>query len=244
MDLEEGSEALEILGVKVIGLKPMSQTELKSKEKRHGKDNPEYYLSEIIEEINSMYKETGEWPYEIGVIDTATELESWCEWDATWNYMKTPIGKSFNRYDHNHAKAGEVMPKSQWQSVLTLPNGAGYLYLRLSFKHWMDQVNSVFPSLIVTAHLKEKIVEKFGKEVVADDLDLTGKVKNILCSKADAIGYMFWNKENNVEISFKSKASASGGRYPHLIDTSYVIGEYDKESKSFSNIHWDKIFLN
>ena len=45
--------------------------------------------------------------------------------------MKTPMGKNFD-------------DKEPWcMSILSLPNGAGYLYLRMAYKKWIDNLNKL-----------------------------------------------------------------------------------------------------
>jgi len=87
-------------------------------------------------------------PYKYITIDTITKLEEWCEGDATELYMKSPIGKNFNRYDEG-PKAGQLKPNSEWTSVLTLPKGAGYYWLRLSFSTWLDKIKLLAPYIIL-----------------------------------------------------------------------------------------------
>mgnify|MGYP003660799634 CR=1 FL=1 len=56
-------------------------------------------------------------PYKYIAIDTISKLEEWCEAEGKQIYMKTPMGKNFET-------------KNPGMSILALPNGAGYLYLR------------------------------------------------------------------------------------------------------------------
>lgn len=159
--------------------------------------------------------------YKYIAIDTITELEAWCEWDGTWAYMKTPMGQKFNRIEElgKDPKQWKAKPRSQWESVLTLPMGGGYFYTRNSFKKWMNILLSLAPHVIFVAHVKDAMVDKGGKEVATKDLDLTGKMKNITAQKADAIGYIYWDKDNKLMISFSSKDGAEGGsRCAHLKD--------------------------
>jgi len=53
-------------------------------------------------------------PYKYVAIDTISKLEEWCEGYAKAIYKKTPMGKNFDSKNEN-------------LSVLSLPNGAGYL---------------------------------------------------------------------------------------------------------------------
>lgn len=163
--------------------------------------------------------------YKYLVVDTATELESWCEWDATITYMKTPMGKKFNRVlnaadkvvvDENGKE--KLLPRSKWLSVLTLPKGAGYLYLRNSYKKWINQLMELAPHVIFYAHVKDSTIDKKGKEVAVKDLDLTGKIKQITAQKADAIGYAFW-EDGELMISFSTRDGVeASSRCEHLKD--------------------------
>jgi hypothetical protein len=144
-----------------------------------------------------------------------TNVESWCEWEATRNYMDSTIGKNFNR----NTQTGKELPEGKWESVLSLPNGAGYLWLRLSYKAWLDKLSSLAPSVIMLCHIKDRSLEKSGKEVMAKDLDLTGKVRAITSAGADAIGYMYRDGKNGEELRISFQASDTvlcGARPEHL----------------------------
>lgn len=142
-------------------------------------------------------------PYKYIAIDTISKLEEWCEDEAKQIYMKTPMGKTFET-------------KNPGASVLSLPNGGGYLYLRMAYKRWLDRLNTLAEHIILVGHLKDKMLEKKGKEVSVKDLDLTGKIKNITCADADAVGYIFREEEETM-ISFNSMDDiAAGSRCEHL----------------------------
>ena len=133
-------------------------------------------------------------PYTGVISDTVTQLEDWCEWDATEEYMGSIMGKAFN------SKMGSILPKSEWKSVLTLPNGAGYLWHRNSFKSWIGKINKLAKYKIHVAHVKDIFLEKDNETVSSKDLDLVGKDKAILCANADAIGYLYRTSKNPLEL--------------------------------------------
>ena len=157
-------------------------------------------------------------PYKYVAIDTISKLEEWCEVEGKRIYMKTPMGKNFEQ-------------KNPGASVLSLPNGAGYLYLRIAFKQWIDRLNMLADHIILVGHLKDKMLEKKGKEVSVKDLDLTGKIKQITCANADAIGYIY--RENDVTmISFNSlEDTVAGSRCEHLKGNTMPL-------------EWNKIFID
>ena len=157
-------------------------------------------------------------PYKYVAIDTVTKLEEWCELEGKKLYQNTPMGKNFDK-------------ENKGTSVLSLPNGAGYLYLRMAFKKWMDRLNMLADHVILVGHLKDKMLDKKGKEVASKDLDLTGKIKQITCANADAIGYIY-REDDKTMISFNSVNDiTAGSRCDHL------KGQ-DME------LEWSKIFID
>tara|TARA_R100001440_G_scaffold1626_1_gene5220 strand:+ start:2736 stop:3434 length:699 start_codon:yes stop_codon:yes gene_type:complete len=177
IDLEEGSDMVDALKIKVNSLKELA-------------------------EVGKAIVKDGK-PYKYVAIDTISKLEEWCESEAKQIYMKTPMGKNFET-------------KNPGASVLSLPNGAGYLYLRIAYKKWIDRLNTLADHVILVGHLKDKMLEKKGKEVAVKDLDLTGKIKQITCANADAVGYIY-REDDETMISFNSMDDiTAGSRCHHL----------------------------
>lgn len=155
-------------------------------------------LAEVGKEIIKQGK-----PYKYIAIDTISKLEEWCEDEAKKLYMTTPMGKNFET-------------KNPGMSVLSLPNGGGYLYLRIAYKKWIDRLNKLADHVILVGHLKDKMLEKKGKEVAVKDLDLTGKIKQITCANADAVGYVY-REDDQTMVSFNSLEDVTAGsRCDHL----------------------------
>jgi hypothetical protein len=164
-------------------------------------------------------------PYKYIAVDTVTALEEMCLSYAKTLYMETAMGKNF---------AGD--------SVLKLPNGAGYLYLREAFFKILDYIETLVPedgSLILLGHLKDKMLETNGKEVSAVDLDLSGKIKSIVCAKADAIGLLS-RKGDKVTLNFKTSEEVTCGARPdHLKNQEITLTEIvDGQLVG----HWDKVY--
>jgi len=214
VDLEDGSNHVDALKIKVNN------------------------FNELTEVGKSIIKDN--FPYKGIIYDTITELEDWCEWDATEMYMNSPIGKSFN------SRAGKVLPRNEWESVLTLPRGAGYLWHRLSFKKWKSKLDKLAEYKIYVAHIKDIYIEKDDKEVQAKDLDLIGKIKNIACGQVDAIGYVYRDPKNPLElrISFKNNAmDIAGSRAKHLRNQDFVLA-INNEDGSVKEHFWNKIYID
>lgn len=192
------------------------------------------HLTEIGTEIMKQGK-----PYDFVAIDTLTSLEDWCLWDATEFYMGTPQGKGFNRAN------GQMLPRSKWEPVINLPNGAGYKFLRESFRRWMDKIMKLADRIILVGHIKDKLmVDKKGNEVAAVDLDLTGKIKTITTQiYSDSIAYLYRDEDSNLILNFQtSDEVACGSRSNHLKGKQIKIADYNKEVNELENVKWDIIY--
>jgi hypothetical protein len=163
-------------------------------------------------------------PYKYIAVDTVTALEDMVRPLALKLYKETPMGRSFTG-----------------DNVLTLPNGAGYGYLREAFFNVLSYIDTLAEYVILLGHLKDRQIEIKGKEVNAADVDLTGKIKSLICANADAIAYM--TRENNKTIlNFNtSDTIICGARPEHLKNKEIVIGELQEDGKLKTN--WDKIYI-
>ena len=191
---------------------------------------------DLLEVCKSIYKSKHKYDYI--AIDTATKLEEFCEWEATENYMNTTIGKKFNRDSH-----GNILQRKDWASVLTLPQGGGYYYVRLAFRKWMDRFDKLCDKIIYVSHIKDKFINENGTEVNVNSLDLTGKLAGIVAASADAIGFLYVDrKTGETMITFDSKYIEGGARQEHLKGKTFKFFETSEDGK-LEKVNWDKIYL-
>lgn len=182
-------------------------------------------LNEVCEEV----KKAGS-PYRYGIIDTATALEDQVGELALRLYQQTAMGKDFKG------------------NVLSLPNGAGYLYLREAFDIMYTKVKDAFPRTILSCHTKDKNIAKPGNEaVMANDISLTGKLKQLVSAYADAIGYLKREGDNKCVITFKTSDEITCGvrsnpKYEsHLRNQTFVLSEIvNGEYKTY----WNHIYID
>jgi len=185
---------------------------------------------EEIKHIGKAIKEAGN-PYQYVAVDTITALEEMCVPYAEELYSRTPMGK-------NWFTSG----KAQYGTILSLPNGAGYPYLREAFTKVVDYIKTWAPRTILVGHVKDTLLEKNGSEFNSLDLDLTGKLKRISCSNSDAIGYLYRKGKTNI-LSFKtSDEIACGARPEHLRNQEFVVSELTDEN--VINVDWSKIYID
>jgi len=178
-------------------------------------------LQELLE-AGKAIKEAGN-PYKYVTVDTVTALEDMIMPLAIKLYKQTSMGKNYDG-----------------DNVLSLPNGAGYLYLRQAFFQVLDFIDTLAPHIILSGHIKDKQVDDKGEMVMAANIDLTGKIKSLICANADAIGYMF-RKGNQTILSFKTTDEVTCGARPqHLQNEEIVLSEMNDKGEIVS--HWDKVY--
>ena len=177
-------------------------------------------------------------PYKYLVVDTLTQLDLWSELVGTYNFMDKPQGKRLNRDDN-----GKIIDHldNRFVTVHELPNGNGYQYSRTQMIYWYNRLAALAPHVIFLAHVKDKYLEnaKTGEVVESIEINLTGKVKSIIASRVDAVGYLY-RQENQGILNFKNENNITcGGRCPHL-DDKIVISEKGDDGKIIT--HWDRIY--
>ena len=129
----------------------------------------------------------------------------------------------------------------QGTDIRTLPNGSGYMYLRQAVRKVIDMFRDLCESLILVAHVKEKMINKEGEELSEMSIDLTGKLGDILCGEADAIGYVY-RKKNDTIISFEGgDNSIREARANHLRGKKIVVATSDENNNI--TVDMAKIFL-
>lgn len=180
-------------------------------------------LGEIANAIREEIKSTGKKPYKYITLDNASRLEEICLSYAATLYRQTPMGKNY-----------------QGNDVRTLPNGSGYMYLQQAVRKVIDMFRDLCDNFILIGHLKDKMINKEGEELSEMSLDLVGKLANIICGEADAVGYVY-RKKNETHISFEGgDNSVREARAPHLRGKNIVIAESDDNNNI--KVYWDKIY--
>lgn len=212
VDLEGGSDFVSALKVDVL------------KEAKEQKTTPLAIINELIKAIKQANEQKGGFVYKYIALDTVTALEDLVLPMAASLYKATPMGRNWVGTD-----------------VTLLPNGAGYRFTRLALQKVVDAFKEITDTLIILGHVKDKLVERDGEEMNERGLDLTGKMPAILCSKVDAIGYMY-RDENKTMLNFESSDSLLvGARSEHLKGRKIAIAESDEDHNI--KIDWSDVFM-
>lgn len=165
--------------------------------------------------------------YDFIILDTTSALEDMATELALFRYKQTPIGK-------NYAE----------NSILKLPNGAGHFWIRQAFEELYDGFKGLAKKcLILSAHVKSANINKKGVDLVAKDINLTGKLKQIVCSQADSIGYLYRDsktKSNVISFLNDELDLASGARQDYLTGREITLSK--KEENGELTTYWEEIF--
>jgi len=195
---------------------------------------------EHVGEIVKKIKEVG-MKYNGAVIDTATVLEDMCVIYAEKLYAKTSMGKNWF-LKTSDGKLSPESGKAQYGTIINLPNGAGYQYVREGFMKVINLIQTVVPRIIIMCHVKDILLDKKGIEFSSMEIDLTGKLKRIVTSGSDAIGYLYRKGNQNI-LSFATTEEISCGARPeHLSNKQIVISE--KNEDGTLSVYWDRIYID
>lgn len=212
IDLENGADFVDAMKINVLDIAKKNDI------------SPISALKQVIDKIKEANKIKGDYVYKYGAIDTVTALEDHALFLANRLYRDTPQGRNW-----------------QGDDVTTLPNGAGYQYTRKALWMILEELESCFDTLIILGHLKDKLVEKEGKEMTERGLDLIGKSASILCSQVDAIGYVY-REDNKTIVNFApSESLICGSRSEHLKNQKITLIESDE--KGHLRVDWSGIFI-
>tara|TARA_Y100000593_G_scaffold51899_1_gene97500 strand:- start:1663 stop:2244 length:582 start_codon:yes stop_codon:yes gene_type:complete len=102
-------------------------------------------------------------------------------------------------------------------SIADLTFGKGYALAREKVMNTINAFRDVCDHLIIVGHRKVARAVIDGKALVEpESLDITGKLKNLIMSDCDAIGYVL-REDDKLMISFKADESVeAGSRCEHL----------------------------
>jgi len=117
----------------------------------------------------------------------------------------------------------QVCAEESVRAIADLPFGKGFGLVREKVLNTIDTLKGIFPRVIIVGHRKTaKAILEGATMVEPESLDITGKLKNMIMSACDAIGYVYRSEEeedgsSELMISFKSNgALEAGSRSPHL----------------------------
>ncbi len=200
---------------------------------------------EEIAEIGKQIKEA-DYPYKYVALDTLTALERICMPYAEKLYSQKLVGKNWFKRNNDGTLANDS-GKAIYGDILNLPKGAGYKHLQEAVMKIIEMVKKMAPYIIFVGHLKEVNYEKDGTEYSALELDMSGKLRRLIPSMVDSVGYMYRHSPNINYISFiASKEVKCGGSAAHIRNKEFPISELKTLEDGTEELvtHWDKIYID
>lgn len=141
---------------------------------------------------------------------------------------------------HNKEKMNANNQISLSFDITQLEYGRGYGYQRKAIQSIIRTFSNFCETIIVLGHTADKAATT--SMVSATDVSLPGKLKNIICLKMDAIGFLHRKFSGQNYLSFIHSDEVLGGtRAKHLNNKEFLISEM-KENDELET-HWDKIFI-
>jgi hypothetical protein len=181
--------------------------------------------------------------YDFLIIDGLSDLDDLSEIGGTLAYQNSIMGKKFNRPNNDFTLEAYKPNDSEWKSVLSLPEGAGYMHTRSWFLQQVEFFRQISPYRIYAAHVADKYIKDNGKEeVVGSEISLTGKLKTIFASKVTALCKLVAEgNERYLNFDVLNDSIIAGSRSPKLKGR-ILISKKDKND-NFETF-WDKIYEN
>ncbi len=159
-------------------------------------------LEELVEIIESLKKNN---PYKYIAIDTIDNVVFWIE--------------------------RNVCARRQISAIGDAGYGADYDEVRSKVFKYIKVLESITNNLILIGHEKRTLIKEGKIEVEKITLDLTGKLKNLICANSSAIGNVL-RENGKLKIRFQNDDKLeSGCRCEHLANK---IIDFD----------WNEIFID
>ena len=162
----------------------------------HGANMIEGYIESVsnrdeLLELLIELKESKDVKYKYIALDTIDKIAEWAE--------------------------RRVCEEEQVRALADLAFGKGYGLMREKVSKTIEAFSCVTEHLIIVGHRKAAYAVTEGNPIVIpESLDMTGKLKNIIMSMSDAIGYVF-RDEDKLKVSFQAnEAIEAGSRCEHL----------------------------
>lgn len=228
IDLEDGYKSLSVMSVLALSAETLFEIKTALKEKA-AKDGKKPYRFITID--NATRLEELALKYAAHLYRTTTPM------GTNWGMLKDPKNPTMNLKDKN----GKNIPDPK-ADVRLLPNGSGYLYLRKAVKEFVDMFKPYCETLILIAHVKDKQIQKNGEEMNEMSVDLAGKLGDIICGEADAIGYIYRSGKDTIVTFENGDNTIREARPLHLRGKKFIVATSDADNNV--TVDMSKIFIS
>lgn len=189
-----------------------------------GTNEEEYYNAflNIYKQIKEEVEKNGK--FRFITIDTITAM-----YDKIANIIAV---KNYNKEENKD--------KPLSFDITKLSYGQGYIYKREAMNNIINEFQKLCNCLILTGHVGDKSINKETKSLEVTDIDIEGKLKNIISYKVDAIGLFYREEQNKCFIRFSHENTITAGtRIEYLNEKTILVSEL-KDNKLIT--YWENIF--
>lgn len=207
----------------------------------------------VIEELEKYRKKHKRNLYEYGILDELSTLDNWIEYYATLKYMKSSIGKKWNRNANGSMIIDEHHPDFKFITEVPTKNkgNIGYGKMREHFLYFLERFSACFDKVIYIGHVRDKIGDKSNdiENVTNQELDLTGKLRDIIPRNVDGVAkFIIKGDERWFSFVTQDEKSGVGIRAKYLAGKSLLISKAfredkdDKEKISRIEFYWNSVY--
>lgn len=227
IDTESGSDFVDAMKVKIDISRPIHEQAEQFKS----------ICNAIYMKGHNSETKTYKPAYDYLIIDTYTRLDEWSEIVGTINFMSKAQGRKWNLKEDGKERYKPT--DKEFETVHEIGQGYGYKHSRDVMLNWYDKICMLAPVTIFVCHVKDKLVgTNLGEEVLTKEINLTGKVKDIIASKVDTIMYGY-REDNKFMVSF---SGGEGTRASYLSGKTIMLTESNEDGEIITN-NWNQIFL-
>lgn len=110
------------------------------------------------------------------------------------------------------------------------------MYTRKAMRKLIDMFKPLCETLILVTHIKDKTIKRNDEEVSEMSIDLAGKLSDIVCGEADAVG-MIYREGNKTYLTFEGgEGTIREARPLHLRGKKFLIAESDTNNEVKFNV--------
>lgn len=193
-------------------------------------------------------------PFDFIIVDNTTELEDFAIIQTTIEYMQSSRGKNFNlkaRRENDKARGKGLSAATykeyflpgdkEFETILSLADGAGHLLLRGLMKRWFQKLRQAARFVIVLGHVRvNRYTKDTGKTTESTSLDIFTGCYRAISKYIDCLPTMY-RKGDKAYLSFKAPTNdvAAKARYNYLDGQQILISE--KEDNDVI-CYWENVY--
>ena len=121
-----------------------------------------------------------------------------------------------------------VCVKYEVEDLSALPYGKGWYEVRTKVMNHVKLMQSLADHVILIGHRKIASSVENSTAVDPESLDFSGKLKNMIMSACDAIGYMYRDEESELVVSFQGGTALEAGSRCHHLRGEIFLFDWNK----------------